>query len=145
MQPKSVNLNQLVADHLQTSPRVLKQNVKVEFMSEEGLGNVYADPAHLAQALTNLFVNANNALPNGGELILLTRNVRMDALQPQSTAKGESNGYVMLSVTDAGNRMDISALNQIFEPFSAGDMKVRTRVGEGSTFQIYFPTVDEIA
>ena len=145
MQPKSVNLNQLVADHLQSSPRILKQNVKVEFMSEEGLGNVYADPSHLAQALTNLFVNANNALPNGGELILLTRNVRMDVPLPQSFSKDESNGYVMLSVTDAGNRMDISVLNQIFEPFSAGDMKVRTRVGEGPTFQIYFPTVAEIA
>jgi two-component system cell cycle sensor histidine kinase/response regulator CckA len=145
VQPKGVNLNQLVADHLQSSPRILKQNVKVEFMSEEGLGNIYADPTHIGQALTSLFVNANNAMPKGGELILLTRNVRMDAPLQQSISNDESDRYVMLSVTDTGNRMNKSALNQIFEPFSTGDMKVRTTVGEGSTFQIYFPAVDEIA
>jgi signal transduction histidine kinase len=145
VQPKSVNLNQLVADHLQSSPRILKQNVKVEFMSEEGIGNVHADPAHLGQALTNLFVNANNFMPDGGELVLLTRNAGMDAPLPQATSKEESGRYVMLSVTDTGNRMDESILSQIFEPFSAGDMRVRTKVGEGSTFRIYFPSADEIA
>ena len=144
MQPKSVNLNQVVVNQLQSSPRVLRQNVKVEFMSEEGLGNIYADPAHLGRALTNLLENANNAMPDGGELVLLTRNVRKDARLPQVTSSDESDRFVMLSVSDTGNRMDKSALDQIFEPFSTGDMKVRTEVGEESAYHIYFPTVAEI-
>lgn len=168
MQPKSVNLNQVVADHLQSSPRIIKENVRVEFMSDEGLGNVYADPSHLRKILTNLFVNANNSMPDGGELILLTRNVRRDAPPSNPDSMSESDNYVMLSVTDTGSGMDDSTINGIFEPWSAngddkksvapclsvihgiiskynGGMKVRSKVGEGTTFQLYFPSGEETA
>lgn len=166
MQPKCVNLNELVADRLQSSPRIIRENVKVEFMSEEGLGHVHADPANLNLVLTSLFLNASNAMPNGGELVVLTRNVRMDASLSQSASKNESDRYVMLSVTDTGSGMDRPTLDRIFEPPSAaeqneksavpalsavhgivkqsnGNMRVWSKVGEGTTFQIYFPSITE--
>lgn len=163
MQLEHVNLNQLVADHLRSYRQTFNDKVSVDFMSEEGLENVWADPVQIHQVLTFLFDKAKSTMPDGGGLILLTRNVKKNpfTLHPASVSGTES--YVMLSVTETGNGMDDSSIDGILEPCSIaggqegvvatelsvvngmvreykGGTKVRTAAGEGTTFQFFFPS-----
>lgn len=163
MQKQHVSLNRLVEDQLESFRQIIGEKVTVNFMSEEGLKDVYANPAYLGQVLTFLFSNTSSALPNGGELIILTRNVASNHEIPQPASTGTGDNNVMLSVTYIGNGMDNSSIARVFEPSSASDgheavmgrelsvvkeiveecdgrMKVRSKSGEGTTFEIYFPS-----
>lgn len=163
MQQEYVNLNQLVADELESSRQTFSEKVTVDFMSEESLKNVYADPTHLRQVLTFVFAKAKKAMPNGGELTLLTRNVKRNPFIPEPASTSGGDNYVMLSVTNTGDVTDDSGIDSIFESstFSGGHelsggselalvnsiikkynggLEVRSKTGEGTTFQVFFPS-----
>ncbi len=131
-------------------------------MSEEGLKDVYADPAHLGQVLTFLFSNASTSMPEGGDLVILTRSVKSNPGMSQSLPAGGSDDSVMLSVTFTGSATDNSSIDSVLDSNSAaggngagkgrelsvvneiveecnGRMEVRSKAGEGTTYEIYFP------
>lgn len=131
-------------------------------MSEECLGNVWADPTQIDQVLTFLFDNVNSMMPDGGELILLTRKVRTNPFIVHPDSMSGSDSYIMLSVTETGEGLDDRSIDGIFAPCSTdggqeavatelsivsgtvkendGGMKVRTVSGEDATFQFFFPS-----
>lgn len=161
MQQQLVNLNQLVADHLQSSRRTVGDKITVNFMAEVGLEDVYADPAQIDQVLTFLFDNVNSMIPDGGELILLTRKVRRNPFVLLPDSMSGSDSYIMLSVIETGDRTDDSSIDEVIESRSTagsqeaaaselsivsgivkgrdGRMKVRAVAGEDTTFQFFFP------
>lgn len=163
MQQEHVNLNRLVADHLQSSREIFSEKVTVDFMSEDGLEDVCADPTQIGQVLTFLLSKAKSTMPNGGEITLVTRNVRNNPFMLPPESASESGRYVMLSVTETGDGTDGVSIDHIFGPCTSsggdeadvetelsvvnrivrkfnGGVKICCRAGEGTTFQIFLPS-----
>jgi CheY-like chemotaxis protein len=166
MQAKIVDLNELVTHFTKMLQPVISEKVNLSIALASDLGRVKVDPLQMEQVLMNLALNARDAMPSGGRLLIATANVDQSTinLQPQPSA----GDYVMISVSDTGVGMEEEVAARIFEPFfttkglgkgtglglaiiygivkqSGGYITVESRVGEGSTFSIYFPRVFEPA
>jgi two-component system, cell cycle sensor histidine kinase and response regulator CckA len=154
VQPRVVDVGELVRALEPMLQRVLGEEVQLVTSLEEDLGRVRAGHDQLEQALVNLVVNARDAMPRGGKLTIETRNVVIDA-----------GRHVLLQVSDTGHGMDEQVRARIFEPFfttkergkgtglglstafaavqqAGGHITVRSAPGEGATFRIYLPRVD---
>jgi PAS domain S-box-containing protein len=168
LEPKILNLNTAVKNMTRMLSRMIGENIELVVKPAEPLGNVQADLGQIEQVLMNLSVNARDAMPKGGKLVIETANVDLDksyAQQHQSVVPGP---YVMLTVSDTGVGMDPSVMNQIFEPFfttkgpnegtglglstvygivkqSGGYIWVYSETNKGSTFKIYLPRVGKPA
>ncbi|HVF73082.1 MAG TPA: ATP-binding protein [Chthoniobacterales bacterium] len=163
LQPKVIDLNSLVVEMEKLLRRVIGERFDLQSQPDAKNGRIKADPSQLEQVVLNLGVNARDAMPRGGKLIIRTENVQLDqATAPQlSIPPGD---YVMLSVTDTGAGMDEDTMSHIFEPFfttkgpgkgtglglatvygivrqTGGGISVESEVGSGSTFRIYLPQV----
>lgn len=163
LQPKVIDLNQLVVDMEKLLRRVIGERFDLVTMPEAEIGRVMADPSQIEQVILNLGVNARDAMPTGGKLIIRTANVHLDRLTaPQISASLAPGDYVELSVTDTGAGMDEETKRRIFEPFfttkgpgkgtglglatvygivrqTGGGISVESELGKGSTFRIYLP------
>jgi signal transduction histidine kinase len=150
--PRPLNLNSVVNEAEKMLRRLLGEDILLITRLEPALGLIMADPGHLHQIVLNLSVNARDAMPAGGTLVIKTANADFDA------------GSVMLSVTDTGTGMDEATRQNIFEPFfttkgtkgtglglatvygivqqSNGTISVSSEPGKGSTFRIYLPRVE---
>jgi signal transduction histidine kinase len=163
LQPKVIDLNTLVVDMEKLLRRVIGERFDLQSHPNAENGRVKADPSQLEQVVLNLGVNARDAMPRGGKLIIRTDNVTLDKeTAPQISASLRPGDYVVLSVTDTGAGMDQETMSHIFEPFfttkgpgkgtglglatvygivrqTGGAISVQSEPGKGSTFKIYLP------
>ena len=161
-QPRPLDLNSVVKDIKVMMSRLIGEDIQVQFRPGTELWTVSADVSQIQQVVLNLAVNARDAMPNGGDLIIETKNVTLDGQYLQHHAQVTLGDYVMISVTDSGIGMDQETLAHIFEPFfttkevgkgtglglatvygivkqSSGFVWVYSEVGIGSTFKVYLP------
>jgi len=168
LQPRVLDLNRVVRDLQPMLERLMGDDVEVRVALEAASGVVRADPHQLEQVIMNLAVNARDAMPDGGWLLMETAAVNLDAGYTQSHTGMSAGSYVMLAVSDGGVGMDEATRQRIFEPFfttkpaghgtglglsmvqgivaqSGGHVTVYSEPGQGTTFKIYLPALGDAA
>jgi nitrogen-specific signal transduction histidine kinase/CheY-like chemotaxis protein len=161
IQPRVVDLNELVINLEKMLKRLIGEDIRLETRTAPDLWNSKLDPGQFEQVLVNLAVNARDAMPEGGQLLIETANARLHSsvIQKAEVVPGD---YVMISVTDTGTGMDQQTMARIFEPFfttkevgkgtglglatcygivkqAGGYIFVYSELGRGTTFKIYVP------
>lgn len=168
LQPKPVDLNSVVGSLETLLRRLIGEDIEVVFTPAPDLGTVRADPNQIEQVIMNLAINARDAMPKGGRLLLQTSNAELDETYARLHVGVVPGRYVLLTVSDTGIGMDENTVAHIFEPFyttkglgkgtglglstvygivqqSDGHIFVYSEPGRGSSFKIYLPRVDEPA
>jgi PAS domain S-box-containing protein len=167
--PTVLDLNFIVQDLGKMLPRLLGEDIDLSLALSPKLGTVRADRTQIEQVIMNLAINARDAMPTGGCLIIETRNVELDAGYDQGREASVPPGrYVLLTVSDTGIGMSPEIQQHIFEPFfttkeaakgtglglatvygivkqSHGFIWVYSEPGKGTSFKVYLPRLDAIA
>ncbi len=166
LQPKTLDVNSIVINLDKLLRRLMDDNIEMTTAVSENVGKVKADPAQIEQVLMNLVVNARDAMPQGGRIVIETSNIELDSAYADGHASVKPGRYVMLAVSDTGLGMDRDTVAHIFEPFyttkesgrgtglglstvygivkqSGGYIWVYSEPGKGSTFKVYLPRIEE--
>jgi len=166
VQPRILNLNVVVSNLSKMLLRMIGEDITLSMIPGIPLGSIKADLGQIEQVLMNLAINARDAMPNGGRIVIETRNAELKEDQAQYRPVVVSGSYVMLSISDTGTGMDEPTMARIFEPFfttksagkgtglglsmvygivkqSSGYIWVTSEPGKGATFKMYFPRVNE--
>lgn len=166
LQPKVLKLNSIVANVDKLLRRLIGEDVDVLLSLEPSTGHIMADPGQIEQVIINLAVNARDAMPLGGKLTIETSNLRVDNTLSETHKTIRPGNYVLLEVSDTGSGMDTETQSRIFEPFfttkepgkgtglglstvygiveqSEGSIWVRSELGKGTSFKVYFPCVED--
>jgi PAS domain S-box-containing protein len=164
LEPKPIDIGNLVAGLSDMLRRTLGEQVTVETVLGGGLWRANVDPNQLEVAIINLAVNARDAMPQGGKLTLETANVYLDDNYAASQVEVAPGQYVMVAVTDSGVGMTPEVIAKAFDPFfttkdvghgtglglsqvygfakqSGGHVKIYSEIGDGTTIKLYFPRV----
>jgi two-component system, cell cycle sensor histidine kinase and response regulator CckA len=166
-EPKPLNLdiNQRIRQTQKFLQRTVPKMIDIELILAEDLARIHADPTQLDQVLMNLSVNARDAMPEGGKLVIETANVVIDEDYAGSHLEAKPGRYVLLRVSDTGSGMDKETLEHIFEPFyttkeagkgtglglatvygivkqHGGYITCYSEPGEGTSFKMYFPAIE---
>ncbi|MBI1388962.1 MAG: PAS domain S-box protein [bacterium] len=166
LQTKVIDLNELIVDLDKMLRRLIGEDIEYVTLTSPELWRIKTDPGQVEHALTNLVINARDAMPSGGKLTIETRSVHLDETAVKKHLDIPSGDYVMLAVSDTGVGIPPNLLEKIFEPFfttkgkgkgtglglstvhgivkqSGGDVTVYSEPGAGTTVKMYFPRVDE--
>ena len=117
LQPQVINLNSIVEEMGKLLPRLIGEDIELAIRTANDLGRIRADASQMEQVMMNLAVNARDAMPNGGKLLIETRNLDLDQSYTWSHPLMKPGSYVQLLVTDSGTGMDADTQAHIFEPF----------------------------
>ena len=162
LQPKVLDLNDIVVEVQKMLARVIGEDIELITQLHPSLAGVKADPGQIEQVLMNLAVNARDAMPEGGKLIMETANVDADDAYIRQNPGALLGHCVLLRVRDTGHGMDPKTLGHIFEPFfttkevgrgtglglatvygivkqTGGNISVSSQPGKGTLFEIYLP------
>jgi len=164
--PVVLDLNDTVKELHKMLRRLVDDNITLTFTPGFDIGRVKADSGYLGQVLMNLVVNARDAMPNGGALNITTSNVTLDEHHGSTQARVIPGDYAMISVSDTGGGMTEEIKAQLFKAFfttkpsgkgtglglvtcrtiveqSGGHINFSSAIGEGTTFNICLPCVDQ--
>lgn len=162
----AVRLNREVEYARRILERTVPKMIEIELHAGRGLWDIMADPAQIEQILLNLGKNAADAMPDGGKLIIETKNLEVDEGYAHIHLGVEPGRYVLLAVSDTGHGMDRDTVEHIFEPFfttkevgkgtglglasvygivksHGGYITCQSSVGQGTTFNIYLPATED--
>ena len=166
LEPRVLDLNVTVTQVEKLLRRVIGEDIALATRLDPDLGRIHADPGQLERVLMNLAVNARDAMPGGGTLLVETANVKLDEHFAQTHLGGVQPGpFVRLAVSDTGTGMDAETLAHVFEPFyttkeqgegtglglatvygivkqSGGSVWAYSEPGLGTTIKIYLPRVE---
>jgi len=166
LQPRVMNLNEVVEDMGRLLPRLIGEDIDLEIRAAKNLGAIKADASQMEQVIMNLVVNARDAMPDGGRLLIETSNEDLDGAYNAVHPVVRQGSYTLLAVSDNGTGMDAETQAHIFEPFfttkpqgkgtglglatvygvvkqSGGFVWVYSELGKGTSFKIYLPRVDQ--
>jgi two-component system cell cycle sensor histidine kinase/response regulator CckA len=166
LQPRVVNLNALLNELRKLMAPLIGEDIDLRFVPGNELDLVKIDPGQFEQAIINLVVNARDAMPDGGRLIIETRNVELDEGDVTHQRDVRPGGYVLVAVTDSGLGIDPATKARIFEPFfttkgpgkgtglglamvygfvkqSGGHIEVYSEAGLGTAFKVYLPRAEQ--
>ncbi len=168
LEPTVLNLNQQVTSLLELLRRTLGEQIvlRTSLISDPWLTR--ADPSEVENAILNLALNARDAMPNGGRLIIETNNVAIDAGQTAELKGTQAGDYVRLSISDSGVGIAPDVLPKVFEPFfttkgtgrgsglglstlygfasqSGGSVTIYSELGKGTSVSLYLPRAEEEA
>jgi PAS domain S-box-containing protein len=164
IKPQPLDLNRRINEIRKMIERTIPKMIDIQLFLAEDLATINADPTQLDQVLMNLAVNARDAMPEGGKLVVETANIFVDEEYSRRHLDAKSGDHVLLTITDTGAGMDKETLEHIFEPFFTtkesgqgtglglatvlgivqqheGFIRCYSEPGHGTTFKIYFPSL----
>jgi signal transduction histidine kinase len=162
LQPRSIDVNELVVDVVRLLRPTLGEQIEIESMLAHDCAPALIDPSQLSTAILNLALNARDAMPNGGKLTLETKNVELDDAYAGMNSEVKAGHYVLIAVSDTGEGIPAKLLDKVFEPFfttkdvgkgsglglsmvygfvkqSNGHVKIYSEEGHGTTVKLYLP------
>jgi two-component system cell cycle sensor histidine kinase/response regulator CckA len=166
LEPQVLDPNQTVRNMVKMLRVLIGEDIELVTQLSNQIGRVQADPGQLEQVIMNLAVNARDAMPNGGRLIIETQSCHLDEAYASTHSEVSAGSYVLIAVADAGCGMSKETLEHIFEPFfttkepgkgtglglatvygivkqSRGHIAVSSEPDRGTTFNIYLPSLDK--
>ncbi len=164
---RQINLNGIIENMTKILERMVGEDMVIELYTNNNVSCVKADIGQIEQVLMNLVVNARDAMPNGGKIVIETQNVLLDKDYSKLHDDVKPGEYVMLAVTDTGQGMSEKVQEKIFEPFfttkeegkgtglglatihgivkqHGGHIFVYSELGKGTTFKLFFEALDKV-
>jgi signal transduction histidine kinase/CHASE3 domain sensor protein len=162
LRPHNVDINKAVLDIAKLLRPTLGQQIEIGTVLGKDVMPAHIDPSQLANAVVNMALNARDAMPDGGKLLLETSNVGVDEAYAAANPDMQAGPYVMLAISDTGNGMKAEVRERVFEPFfttkdigqgsglglsmvygfvkqSGGHIKIYSEEGQGTTIRLYLP------
>jgi PAS domain S-box-containing protein len=167
MERRNLNLNDIVGETMKLLNRIIGADVEVSVKAGANVSAIFADPAQIEQVVMNLAINARDAMPEGGQLVIETSNIALDENDQRNYAYIQPGNYVELKVSDTGCGVDEATKARLFEPFFTtkevgkgtglglsmvygiikqhdGYINVYSELGHGTTFKIFLPVVETV-
>jgi len=162
--PEMIDINQAVSEMIPMLNRLIREDIRLQWLPGDLADPIVIDPSQMDQILTNLVVNARDAIPGQGHITVETGAITLDESFGIGEGDTASGAYIMLAVSDNGCGMDKEVQNHIFDPFFStkketgtglglatiygilkqnnGLVKVYSEPGQGTTFKLFFPAIE---